>query len=230
MHVGAVKDRRPRVLVIDDDAAVRTPLEVALSGEGYIVEAHADGRNLNTMAGDFRPDLCLLDVRLAVGPDGYAMARTLRAMGDQPILFLTAADAEHERLTGFDAGGDDYVVKPFSMAELLARVKALLRRSGRLSSAVLQFGDLIIDDGARSVARNDEPIDVTPKEYELLLVLAQHRGQVLSKAQLLTQVWGFDAYDTNLVEVHLSALRRKLESHGDRLIHTIRGMGYSLRV
>ncbi|MDQ4132695.1 MAG: response regulator transcription factor [Actinomycetota bacterium] len=222
-------DRRPRVLVVEDDSAIRSPLEVALRNDGYVVEACADGRSLEAVASQFRPDLVILDVRLPVGPDGYAMARTLRGMGDQPILFLTAADAENERLAGFEAGGDDYLAKPFSMAELLARVKALLRRSGRLSSAVLQIGDLVIDEGARRVIRDGETLELTRTEYELLSALARHPGQVLSKAQLLVQVWGYDAYDANLVEVHLSALRKKLEAHGERLIHTVRGMGYTLR-
>lgn len=224
-----MKQQAARVLVVEDDNAVRSPLEVALRKEGYVVEACADGRGLEAVATGFKPDLAILDVRLPVGPDGYAMARILRGMGDQPILFLTAADAESERLSGFDAGADDYLVKPFSMAELLARVKALLRRSGRLSSGVLQFGDLIIDEGARSVVRDGRVVDLTRTEYELLVTLAHHPGQVLSKVQLLSHVWGFDAYDANLVEVHVSALRRKLENYGERLVHTIRGMGYSLR-
>lgn len=218
-----------RVLVVDDDDAVRWPLEVALRNEGYVVQTCADGHNLQAVASQFKPDLVILDVRIPVGPDGYAMARVLRGMGDQPIMLLTAADAEQERLDGFKAGADDYMVKPFSMAEFLARVKALLRRSGRLSSAVVQLGDLILDDGARSVVRNGEVIDLTRTEYSLLMALTRHPGQVLSKEQLLTQVWGFDAYDSNLVEVHISALRRKLENHGGRLIHTARGMGYSFR-
>ncbi len=221
-------ERRPRVLVVEDDVAIRSPLELALREEGYVVLACPDGRALESVAGQFRPDLAVLDVRLPVGPSGYDMARILGGMGDQPILFLTAADAEDERLAGFAAGADDYLVKPFSMAELLARVKALLRRAGRLSSAVLQIGDLVIDEGARRVVRCGETIELTRTEFELLLALARHPGQVLSKTQLLVQVWGYDAYDTNLVEVHLSALRKKVEAHGERMIHTVRGMGYTL--
>jgi two-component system OmpR family response regulator len=168
-------------------------------------------------------------VRLPVGPDGYTLARVLRRTGDLPLLFLTAADGLDDRLAGFEAGADDYLVKPFSMAELLARAQALLRRSGRLSSAVTRVGDLVVDHGARTIVRGGESLELTRTEYELLLALAQHPGQVLSKVQLLTQVWGFDAYDTNVVEVHLSALRRKLEAHGPRLVHTVRGIGYVLR-
>ena len=132
-------------------------------------------------------------------------------------------------MAGFDAGADDYLVKPFAMAELLARVQALLRRSGRLASAVWQVGELVIDQGAAKVVRAGAPVELTSTEYQLLCVLARHPGQVLSKVQLLTQVWGFDAYDANLVEVHMSALRRKLEAHGPRMVHTVRNMGYVLR-
>jgi DNA-binding response OmpR family regulator len=145
------------------------------------------------------------------------------------VLFLTAADAVEDRLAGFSAGADDYLIKPFSMAELLARTQALLRRTGRLSSSTWQLGDLVVDDGARSVARDGVLLELTRTEYDLLAALVRHVGRVLSKTQLLTAVWGFDAYDTNLVEVHMSALRRKLEATGPRCIQTVRGAGYVLR-
>lgn len=220
--------QRPRVLVVEDDAPIRTTLEVAFRAEGYEVRVEADGCALDEVLAAFRPDLAVLDVRLPVGPDGYAMAKTLRRGGDLPLLFLTAADAVEDRLAGFSAGADDYLVKPFSLAELLARTQALLRRAGRLSSNTWQVGDLIVDDGARSVVRAGLRLELTRTEYDLLATLAQHVGKVLSKTQLLTSVWGFDAYDTNLVEVHMSALRRKLESAGPRLIQTVRGAGYVL--
>ena len=221
--------QRPRVLVVEDDTPIRLTLEVALRGEGYEVRAEPDGRGLEALAATFRPDLAVLDVRLPVGPDGYAMAVLLRRSSDVPLLFLTAADAVEDRLAGFQAGADDYLVKPFSMAELLARAQALLRRAGRLSSSTWQVGDLVVDDGARSVARAGTRLELTRTEYDLLAVLVQHVGKVLSKTQLLTSVWGFDAYDGNLVEVHVSALRRKLEQAGPRVIHTVRGAGYVLR-
>ncbi len=221
--------QRARVLVVEDDGPIRSSLVVALRGEGYDVLARADATDVEDVATAFRPDLAILDVRLPAGPDGYTAARQLRTGSDLPILFLTAADGIEHRLKGFDAGGDDYLVKPFSIAELLARVRALLKRAGRLSSAVVQIGDLVIDEGARTVVRGGEVLNLTRTEYDLLSVLAQHRGQVLTKVQLLTQVWGFDAFDGNLVEVHLSALRRKLEAHGPRLVQTVRGMGYVLR-
>jgi DNA-binding response OmpR family regulator len=219
----------PRVLVVEDDQLIRTALDVALPREGYAVLALPDGDRLTAHVDDFRPDLALLDVRLGDGPDGYQLAGSLRRQSTMPILFLTAADAVEDRLAGFEAGGDDYLVKPFSMAELLARVKALLKRSGRLSSASWQVGDLVMDEDARTVVRAGVSLDLTRTEYEMLAVLVRHVGKVLSKTQLLTQVWGFDAYDANLVEVHMSALRRKLEAAGPRIVHTVRGAGYVLR-
>lgn len=221
--------QRPRVLVIEDDTPIRSALEIALRGEGYEVRAEPDGTGLAQVSEQFLPDLAVLDIRLPVGPDGFAMAGLLRRASSLPVLFLTAADSVEDRLAGFQAGADDYLVKPFSMAELVARVKALLRRSGRLASSTWQLGDLIVDDGARTVVRGGVPLELTRTEYDLLAMLAEHVGRVLSKTQLLTQVWGFEAYDANLVEVHMSALRKKLESAGPRVIHTVRGAGYVLR-
>ena len=218
-----------RVLVVEDDRPVRTSLEVALRQEGYEVCACPDASGIQRVVDQFRPDLAILDVHLGTGPDGYSTARLLRGQSDLPVIMLTAADTVAERLEGFNSGADDYLIKPFSMAELLARVEALLRRTGRLTSAVRQVGDVIIDDAARAVVRAGEKLDLTRTEFDLLAVLAKHPGQVLSKVQLLTQVWGFDAYDVNLVEVHMSSLRRKLEAHGPRLIQTVRGVGYVVR-
>ncbi len=218
-----------RVLVVEDDRPVRTSLEVALRQEGYEVCACPDASGIQRVVDQFRPDLAILDVHLGSGPDGYSTARLLRGQSDLPVIMLTAADTVAERLEGFNSGADDYLIKPFSMAELLARVEALLRRTGRLTSAVRQVGDVIIDDAARAVVRAGEKLDLTRTEFDLLATLAKHPGQVLSKVQLLTQVWGFDAYDVNLVEVHMSSLRRKLEAHGPRLIQTVRGVGYVVR-
>lgn len=219
----------PRVLVVEDDPPIRSALDVALRSEGYVVRAEPDGTSLPQVVEQFVPDLAVLDVRLPAGPDGYAMAAILRRTSALPVLFLTAADTVEDRLAGFEAGGDDYLIKPFSMAELLARVQALLRRAGRLASSAWQVGDLVVDDGAHSVVRGGVRLELTRIEYDLLVMLMQHVGNVLSKTQLLIQVWGFDAYDLNLVEVHMSALRRKLETAGPRLIHTVRGAGYVLR-
>lgn len=220
---------KPRVLVVDDEAAIRIAVDASLRESGCEVHTLADGTRVEAVASGFRPDLAVLDVHLPQGPDGYTIARRLRAGGNYPLLFLTAADSHEDRRAGFQVGADDYLVKPFSMEELLWRVKALLRRSGRSWLQRFEVGDLVVDDEARTVVRDGKILDLTRTEYQLLAVLARHPGQVLSKTQLLTQVWGFDAYESNLVEVHMSSLRRKLEACGQRLIHTVRGVGYVLR-
>jgi two-component system OmpR family response regulator len=225
-----VPTQNARVLVVEDEQGVRSVLELALKGEGYVVHTESDGVRIQEVADRFRPDLAILDLRFPLGPDGYEIARTLRRSGDLPLVFLTSADELDARLAGFEAGADDYLIKPFSMAEMLARVHALLRRSGRLSSAVAQVGELTIDQGARAVLVGGHRVDLTRIEYELLSSLAKRPGQVVSRARLLAQVWGFDDYDSNKVDVHMSALRRKLEAHGPRLVHTVRGVGYVLRV
>jgi two-component system, OmpR family, response regulator len=220
----------PRILLVEDDASLREAVESALTSEGYAVQAEADGTRIRNIAATFRPDLAVLDVRLPGGPSGLSLARMLRDDDTElPIIFLTAADSTEDRLAGFDAGGDDYLVKPFVMAELLARVRALLRRSGKLTSETWQVGDIVVDEGTRRVHRNGGTIDLTRTEFDLLVELGRHPDRVLSKTQLLASVWGFDSYDVNVVEVHISALRRKLEEHGPRLIHTVRGSGYRLR-
>jgi DNA-binding response OmpR family regulator len=218
-----------RILVVEDDEAIRASLRAALEVEEYEVEDLAHGSEIAAVVARFKPDLAILDVRLPRGPNGFALAHALRLGDDLPILFLTAADGLDDRLAGFAAGADDYLIKPFSMAELLARIAALLRRTGRLSPPIWRFDDLVIDDGAHTVERDGAPVELTRTEYDLLAALARRPGQVFSKTQLLAQVWGFEAFDQNLVEVHVSALRRKLEAHGSRLIQTVRGVGYVLR-
>lgn len=224
---GAVSPSGVGVLVVEDDETLRRSVDIALRRAGYTVRAEADGTAVEKVVKEFRPDLAILDVRLPKGPDGYAIARSLRREHDLPILFLTAADTRRSRLDGFEAGGDDYVIKPYDTEELLARVAALLRRAGRRK--VWRVADLVLDDSTRAVTRNGRNLVLTHTEYELMSTLLQHPRQVLSKVQLLRQVWGFDGWDTNLVEVHMSSLRRKLEAHGPRLIHTVRGSGYTLR-
>ncbi len=217
------------MLTVEDDELTSTALERVLDGEGYTVRCLPTGIDAERFAGEFRPDLAILDVELGSGPDGYTVARRLKGLGDIPILFLSGRAEVQDRLRAFDVGADDYLGKPFSMGELLARVRVLLRRSGRIESAVIQAGDLVVDDGARLVVRGDRPVRLTPSEYELLLVLARNPGRVLSKAQLLSHMWGFDAGESHVIDVHLSALRKKLEQHGPRMIHTVRGMGFVLR-
>jgi two-component system, OmpR family, response regulator len=221
-----------RILVVEDDPTVRATVRIAFETEGYQVQAECDGLAIEAVADGFRPDLAILDVRLAQGPSGLSMAGLLRGNGsDLPIIFLTAADDVDDRLAGFRAGGDDYLTKPFAIAELLARVQALLRRSGRLSSDAWQVGDLVVDEGARTASRAGKDLQLTRREFDLLVGLGSSPGRVMSKTQLLTTVWGFDEYDPNLVEVHISSLRRKLEAAdgSPRLVHTVRGVGYVLR-
>lgn len=224
-----MKVRLSRVLLVDDEQAIRLAVQASLEGEGYEVLAEAGGSAVENSAQRFRPDMAILDVRLPGGPDGYTLARRLRDTDALPVLFLSAADSIDDRLAGFRAGGDDYLVKPFAMAELLARVDALLRRSGRASAGLWEIGDLVIDERSGTVTRAATQIELTFIEQQLLTVLARNRGRVIAKAQLLHQVWGSDSGDTNLVEVHVSSLRRKLEAYGPRILHTMRGMGYLLR-
>ncbi len=219
----------PRLLVVEDDRSVRDAMLASLRAAGYEVMGSPDGSDIDRQLETFRPDLVVLDVRLGEGPDGLALARRIRCDTDVPLVFVTAADSLDDRLAGFATGADDYLTKPFSVAELIARVAALLRRSGRLESDSWQVGDLVMDEGARLVQRGEEVVELTPTEFDLLAELGKQRGKAVSKAHLLAAVWQFDSYDPNLVEVHVSALRRKLEAHGERLVHTVRGVGYVLR-
>ena len=219
----SVSELRPRVVVVEDEEPVRTAIVRALRNDGFTPIEFADACDVELILSQ-APDLAMLDVMLPTG-DGFTLARQLRARRDVPVLFLTARDTVSDRLAGFELGADDYLVKPFALEELLARARAVLRRTGRIAS-VLEAGDLLLDEGAGTVTRSGTQVELTPTELRLLAFLMRHRGKVLSKDQLLTQVWGYDAYDPNLVEVHVSALRRKLESYGPRLVHTVRGLGY----
>jgi DNA-binding response OmpR family regulator len=220
---------RPRILVVEDDAALRRALTATLDASGFEVLGLADGLALAAEVDAFRPDLAVLDVGFSTGPDGFTQAQELRASHGVPVIFVTAADALEDRLRGFEVGGDDYLVKPFAMAELLARARVVLRRTGRLISPTIEVRDLLVDEANRVVRRAGQPIELTKTEFEVLCALVREPGRVLSKVQLLALVWGFDEFAPNLVEVHVSSLRRKLEAHGPRLIHTERGEGYVLR-
>ena len=216
-----------RVLVIEDGEAIRLAVESGVAAAGHLVLARADGRCLEGDLVQFRPDVVLLDVMLP-GRDGFALLAVVRSRSDAGVVMLTARDGIEDRLRGLTTGADDYVVKPFVLAEVVARVNALLRRLGRMP-ATLVVGDLVVDSEAGRVLRGEAVIVLTATEFHLLRYLAEHRGTVLSKTQILSAVWGFDEYDPNLVEVFISALRRKLEQHGPRLLHTVRGLGYVLR-
>ena len=221
--------RPSRILFVEDDEAVRNALSIELRAAGYVVQDERDGSALEDIVESFRPDLAILDVMLP-GRSGFDLAHALRNKTDLLILFLTARDTVSSRLAGFSVGADDYVIKPVVVEELLARVRALLRRSGRLEAEVLEVGDLILDEPARLVRRGDVELELTPIEFQLLAFLMRNRGVVLSRLQISSQVWGYEEHDPNLVPVHIGNLRRKLEASGPRLIHTVRGHGYVLRV
>jgi two-component system OmpR family response regulator len=218
-----------RVLVVEDEPVLRETMATALEAAGFVVLAAADGRELAAAVARFRPDAAVLDISLP-GPDGLALARRLRELGGVAVVFVTARDAVDDRLAGFAAGADDYLVKPFVLAELVARLRAVLRRTGRLVSPTVEVGSLVLDEDAGRVLVGGEPVALTATELRLLSYLVRNRGRVLSKTQILTQVWGYDEYDPNLVEAHVSALRRKLEARGPRVVHTVRGVGYRVGV
>ena len=218
-----------RVLVVDDDASLRELLVAALQREGWTVEAVGSASAAERALESFQPDLAILDIRLGAGPDGFTLAKRVRQRSDLPLIFLTEQTSVEDRLAGFETGGDDYLPKPFVLAELVARVRALLRRSGRSVSNILQIGPLKIDESGRRATLGSRNLELTRIEFELLTTLARQADRVASKTALLTQVWGFDGYDQNLVEVHVSSLRRKLGGDGKDLIQTVRGVGYVLR-
>ncbi len=218
---------RPRVLLIEDDETIRESVAGSLSDSGFSVLAQEDGDQLERALHDFRPGAVVLDWMLP-GRNGPALAKVVNRTSAVPVIMLTARDAVSDRLAGFEAGVDDYLVKPFAMEELTARLRVLLRRSGSLAATV-QVGDLIMDPASATVLRDGESIDLTATEWRVLSYLADNHGRIVSTTQILTQVWGYDDYADNLVQVHISALRRKLEAHGPRLIHTVRGLGYVLR-
>jgi DNA-binding response OmpR family regulator len=224
-------ERPPRVLVVEDDDAIAQVLQRSLRMEGYDVKIAGDGISALDLAHAFLPDLVILDLGLP-RLDGIEVAKTLRESDDVPILVLTARDAVESRVQGLDSGADDYLVKPFERQELLARLRALLRRRPPRGQAALSVGDLKLNPDTHEVIRGDRTIDLTQREFELLEYLMRNERIVISRQRLLDEVWGYDPFSmTNTIEVFVSNLRRKLESGGEpRLLHTIRGAGYVLRV
>lgn len=217
-----------RVLLVEDDPNLSGLLGAALQMEGWEVQVAPDALQAEQAMDEFRPDVAILDVHLGPGPDGLTLARRIRNRSDLPFLFLTDRVTIEDRLAGFDSGADDYLAKPFNLAELAARLRVILSRRGLTKREVLEFGGLKIDEPGRRVLVEGEPVELTRIEFELLRALAARPGQVASKSQLLSEVWGFEAYDENLVQVHVSTLRRKLGSCGS-LLKTVRGVGYVLR-
>jgi len=224
-------ERPPRVLVVEDDADIADVLQRSLRLEGYEVRIAPDGQAALDDAPAFLPDVVILDLGLP-RVDGIDVARALRREEDNvPILMLTARDALEARVSGLDAGADDYLVKPFERQELLARIRALLRRTPPRGSAPLRVGDLQLNPDTHEVHRGERDIELTQREFELLEYLMRNERIVISRQRLLDEVWGYDPFSTtNTIEVFVSNLRRKLEAGEEpRLLHTIRGAGYVLR-
>ena len=224
--------RPVRVLVVEDDEEIAQVLQRSLCLEGYEVKLAGDGVQGLEEANAFLPDLIVLDLGLP-RLDGVDVAKRLRDDGDAvPILMLTARDALESRVEGLDVGADDYLVKPFERQELLARLRALLRRRPPRGMAPLRVGDLMLNPDTHEVSRGDRRIELTQREFELLEYLMRNERLVISRQKLLDEVWGYDPFSiTNTIEVFVSNLRRKLEAGGEpRLLHTVRGAGYVLRV
>jgi two-component system, OmpR family, response regulator len=221
------------VLVVDDEATIRELLSASLLFAGYEVLSAASGAEALLAAASERPDLVLLDVMMP-GWDGWEVVRRLRAAGgpEIPVIFLTARDAVADRVAGFEIGADDYITKPFSLDELLARVRAVLKRTRRATTVTgLHIADLELDEDMHEVRRGGAVIALTPTEYRLLRFLMANAGRVVSKGQILDHVWEYNpAGEGNVVEPCISYLRRKVDQREPRLIHTIRGVGYVLRI
>ena len=234
----------PKVLVVDDEPSIRELVQVALKFHGCMVTVGASGKEALQRATSDQPDLIILDVMLP-DIDGFEVCRRLRAQAnDVPVIFLTARDTTSDTVTGLALGGDDYITKPFSVEALVARVRAVLRRTTRQSTlsgpgtgagadgaSTLRAGDLELDEETWTVRRAGTPVELSPTEFRLLAYLMRHQGRVLTRAQLLENVWGWDyAGESQIVETYVSYLRRKLDPFGPPLIHTQRGVGYSLRL
>ena len=223
-----------RLLVVDDEPNIRELLSTSLRYAGFEVTAAANGREALDAAEEFQPDLAVLDVMLP-DMDGFTVTRRLRSAGRHfPVVFLTARDGTEDKITGLTVGGDDYVTKPFSLDEVVARIRAVLRRTASLDdddAAVLRVDDLELDDDAHEVRRVGEVVELSPTEFKLLRYLMMNPNRVLSKAQILDHVWEYDFNgDASIVESYISYLRRKIDVGGrEKMIHTKRGVGYMLR-
>jgi two-component system OmpR family response regulator len=223
-----------RLLVVEDDANIVELLSASLRFAGFDVATARDGQQALRLARELRPDLMVLDVMMP-GIDGFEVVRRLSTEGSRcPVLFLTARDAVADKITGLTVGGDDYVTKPFSLDEVIARIRAVLRRSAAApnvpSADRFTFADIELDDETHEAWKNGEPVALSPTEFKLLRYFMQNAGRVLSKAQILDNVWNYDfGGDANVVESYVSYLRRKIDTTEPRLLHTLRGVGYVLR-
>ena len=225
-------DPATRILVVDDEPSITDAVGTALRYEGFDVRSESTGRGALAAAKDFRPDLIVLDIMLP-DLDGLEVTRRLRSDGVRiPVLFLTARDATEDKVSGLTVGGDDYVTKPFSLAEVVARVRAVLRRTAPTAATdLLRVEDLVMDEESREVWRNGTPVHLTATEFNLLRYFMLNPRRVLSKAQILDHVWQYDFDgDANVVETYVSYLRKKLDRLGPPIIQTVRLVGYSLRL
>ena len=218
-----------RILIVDDEPTITEFLEIGLTYEGFVVQTAGDGVAAIECARTFRPAVVVLDLMLP-RLDGLEVCRRLRMESDTGILMLTARGELDDRVIGLEMGADDYLVKPFKFKELLARIRAILRRRRVALPHMLQIGDIRLDRDSHEVTRNNVPIHLTPREFDLLELLMLHPRQVLTREAILNRVWGYNYIgDTNVVEVHISALRDKLGDHARERIQTVRGVGYVLR-
>ena len=223
-----------RLLVVDDEPNILELLSASLRYAGFEVQTATSGQRALEVARRFRPDLLVLDVMMP-GLDGFGVVRRLRSDGMRaPVLFLTARDATEDKVTGLNLGGDDYVTKPFSLEEVIARIRAVLRRTGGADgareSSRITFADIELDEDTHEVYKAGAPVSLTPTEFKLLRYFLQNPGRVLSKAQILDHVWHYDfGGEANVVESYVSYLRRKVDTTEPRLLHTLRGVGYVLR-
>jgi two-component system OmpR family response regulator len=224
-----------RLLVVDDEPNIRELLSASLRYAGFDVETAADGQQALRLVGSYLPDLVVLDVMMP-GIDGFEVVRRMRENRQlMPILFLTAKDATEDKISGLTLGADDYITKPFSLEEVIARIRAVLRRvqgeGSRRSEPTLQYGDIELDDASHEVLKAGQPVELSPTEYKLLRYFLENPQRVLSKAQILDHVWHYDFDgDANVVESYVSYLRRKIDTTEPRLLHTIRSVGYVLRM
>lgn len=219
-----------KILVIEDDPAILRLLQRGLTMEGYQVDTAVDGENGLKLFQERQPDLIVLDLMLP-GIDGMEVCQRIRQKSKVPILILTAKDAIQDRVEGLDAGADDYLVKPFNLEELLARIRALLRRTEQERQPVLQFEDVTMNTITREVYRGDRKLQLTKKEYQLLELFLRHPRQVLTREVIFDRIWGYDfGGESNVLEVYIRYLRQKMELNGEpRLIYTVRGVGYVMR-